>query len=82
MTPCFFNKNYDLSSVRYCLYVLMFYYPLFPHRQPATAKWYDTRDSVFIEFCVADSNDVKVSFDKTKFTFRYVCLLLVLQITR
>uniref|UniRef100_A0A8C2ZES1 Prostaglandin E synthase 3 n=1 Tax=Cyclopterus lumpus TaxID=8103 RepID=A0A8C2ZES1_CYCLU len=27
------------------------------------------RDSVFIEFCVADSKDVKVIFDKTKFVF-------------
>ncbi|CAL9703307.1 unnamed protein product [Knipowitschia caucasica] len=36
---------------------------------PATAKWYDRRDSVFIEFCVADSKDVKVNFDKTKFGF-------------
>ncbi|CAL8325138.1 unnamed protein product [Merluccius merluccius] len=36
---------------------------------PATAKWYDRRDSVYIEFCVADSKDVKVNFDKTKFGF-------------
>nr|XP_046251940.1 prostaglandin E synthase 3-like [Scatophagus argus] len=36
---------------------------------PATAKWYDRRDSVFIEFCVADSKDVKVNFDKTKCVF-------------
>ncbi|KAI3356883.1 hypothetical protein L3Q82_003533 [Scortum barcoo] len=36
---------------------------------PATAKWYDRRDSVFIEFCVADSKDVKVNFDKTKCGF-------------
>ncbi|KAK2897413.1 hypothetical protein Q8A73_013793 [Channa argus] len=36
---------------------------------PATAKWYDRRDSVFIEFCVADSKDVKVNFDKTKCAF-------------
>lgn len=39
---------------------------------PATAKWYDRRDSVFIEFCVADSKDVKVHFDKTKFAFSCV----------
>ncbi|XP_029361824.1 prostaglandin E synthase 3b [Echeneis naucrates] len=39
------------------------------HRHPATAKWYDRRDSVFIEFCVADSKDVKVNFDKTKCAF-------------
>ncbi|KAM4563085.1 prostaglandin E synthase 3b [Odontesthes bonariensis] len=37
--------------------------------QPATAKWYDRRDSVIIEFCVADSKDVKVNFDKKKFGF-------------
>lgn len=37
--------------------------------QPATAKWYDRRDSVFVEFCVEDSKDVQVSFDKTKFDF-------------
>uniref|UniRef100_A0A3B3BKP9 Prostaglandin E synthase 3 n=1 Tax=Oryzias melastigma TaxID=30732 RepID=A0A3B3BKP9_ORYME len=36
---------------------------------PATAKWYDKRDSVIIEFCIADSKDVKVNFDKTKFAF-------------
>jgi len=36
---------------------------------PATAKWYDRRDSVFIEFCVADSKDLKVNFDKAKFEF-------------
>ncbi|CAK6957515.1 prostaglandin E synthase 3-like [Scomber scombrus] len=36
---------------------------------PATAKWYDRRDSVFIEFCVADSKDVKINFDKIKFGF-------------
>uniref|UniRef100_A0AAQ4QUV5 Prostaglandin E synthase 3 n=1 Tax=Gasterosteus aculeatus aculeatus TaxID=481459 RepID=A0AAQ4QUV5_GASAC len=41
----------------------------FPHRHPATAKWYDRRDSVFIEFCVADSKDVKINFDKAKFGF-------------
>nr|ACQ58071.1 Prostaglandin E synthase 3 [Anoplopoma fimbria] len=37
--------------------------------QPATAKWYDRRDSVFVEFCVEDSKDVKVNFDKSKFVF-------------
>lgn len=36
---------------------------------PASAKWYDRRDCVFIEFCVADSKDVTVNFDKTKFGF-------------
>ncbi|KAM9856102.1 prostaglandin E synthase 3b [Aulostomus maculatus] len=36
---------------------------------PATAKWYDTRDCVFIEFWVADSKDVKVNFEKTKCVF-------------
>ncbi|XP_054639367.1 prostaglandin E synthase 3-like isoform X2 [Dunckerocampus dactyliophorus] len=39
---------------------------------PASAKWYDRRDSVFIEFCVVDSKDVNVSFDKTKFIFSCV----------
>ncbi|KAM8829606.1 prostaglandin E synthase 3-like isoform X1 [Synchiropus splendidus] len=38
-------------------------------RHPATAKWYDRRDSVFIEFYVADSKDVKVNFAKTKCAF-------------
>ncbi|XP_061603503.1 prostaglandin E synthase 3-like isoform X1 [Phyllopteryx taeniolatus] len=37
--------------------------------QTATAKWYDRRDSVFIEFCVEDSKDVRVCFDKTKLDF-------------
>uniref|UniRef100_A0A3P8WZ16 Prostaglandin E synthase 3 n=1 Tax=Cynoglossus semilaevis TaxID=244447 RepID=A0A3P8WZ16_CYNSE len=36
---------------------------------PASAKWYDRRDSVYIEFLVKDSKDVKVSFDKTKCSF-------------
>ncbi|KAI1890210.1 hypothetical protein AGOR_G00151330 [Albula goreensis] len=37
--------------------------------QPATAKWYDRRDYVFIEFCVEDSKDVLVNFEKSKFDF-------------
>ncbi|XP_044065583.1 prostaglandin E synthase 3 isoform X2 [Siniperca chuatsi] len=37
--------------------------------QPAAAKWYDRRDSVFVEFCVEDSKDVQVNFDKSKFDF-------------
>lgn len=40
------------------------------HRQPASAKWYDRRDYVFIEFCVEDSKDVNVNFEKSKLTFR------------
>ncbi|KAK9953817.1 hypothetical protein ABG768_015942 [Culter alburnus] len=36
---------------------------------PATAKWYDRRDFVFIEFLVEDSKDVKVNFEKSKFGF-------------
>ncbi|XP_062488647.1 prostaglandin E synthase 3 [Pezoporus occidentalis] len=45
--------------------------PLSPplHRQPASAKWYDRRDYVFIEFCVEDSKDVNVNFEKSKLTF-------------
>uniref|UniRef100_A0A3Q2R2G3 Prostaglandin E synthase 3 n=1 Tax=Fundulus heteroclitus TaxID=8078 RepID=A0A3Q2R2G3_FUNHE len=35
----------------------------------ATAKWYDRRDSVFVDFCVEDSSEVKVKFDKSKFEF-------------
>ncbi|CDQ66888.1 unnamed protein product [Oncorhynchus mykiss] len=38
-------------------------------RHPATAKWYDRRDSVYIEFCVADSKDVKINFEEAKFVF-------------
>ncbi|XP_010563493.1 PREDICTED: prostaglandin E synthase 3 [Haliaeetus leucocephalus] len=38
-------------------------------RQPASAKWYDRRDYVFIEFCVEDSKDVNVNFEKSKLTF-------------
>ncbi|KAL4655497.1 prostaglandin E synthase 3-like [Arapaima gigas] len=37
--------------------------------QPASAKWYDRRDFVFIEFCVEDSKDIQVTFEKSKFTF-------------
>jgi len=44
-------------------------------RQPASAKWYDRRDSVFIEFLVEDSKDVKVNFEKSKFGFRYVVVI-------
>ncbi|XP_035512866.1 prostaglandin E synthase 3 isoform X1 [Morone saxatilis] len=40
--------------------------------QPATAKWYDRRDSVFVDFCVEDSKDVQVKFDKSKFEFSCV----------
>uniref|UniRef100_A0A3P9QFA3 Prostaglandin E synthase 3 n=1 Tax=Poecilia reticulata TaxID=8081 RepID=A0A3P9QFA3_POERE len=40
--------------------------------QSATAKWYDRRDFVFVEFCVEDSKDVHVQFDKSKFEFRCV----------
>ncbi|XP_077461983.1 prostaglandin E synthase 3-like [Stigmatopora argus] len=39
---------------------------------PASAKWYDTRDCVFIEFCVVDSKNVNVTFDKTKCAFSCV----------
>ncbi|XP_011793954.1 PREDICTED: prostaglandin E synthase 3-like isoform X2 [Colobus angolensis palliatus] len=36
--------------------------------QPASAKWYDRRDYVFIEFCVEDSKDVNVNFEKLTFS--------------
>lgn len=39
-------------------------------RHPATAKWYDRRDTVFVDFCVEDSKDVQVRFDTAKVTFR------------
>ncbi|XP_056455134.1 prostaglandin E synthase 3 isoform X2 [Gadus chalcogrammus] len=38
-------------------------------RQPATAKWYDRRDSVFIEFCVGDTKDLKVRFEQSSINF-------------
>lgn len=38
-------------------------------RQPATAKWYDRRDAVFVDFCVEDSKNVKVNFENSKFDF-------------
>ncbi|XP_037628017.1 prostaglandin E synthase 3 [Sebastes umbrosus] len=41
--------------------------------QPATAKWYDSRDYVFVEFFVEDSKDVRVHFDKTQLDFRCIC---------
>jgi len=40
--------------------------------QPASAKWYDRREAVFIDFCVEDSKDVHVKFEKSKFTFSCV----------
>uniref|UniRef100_A0A6I8SPY5 Prostaglandin E synthase 3 n=1 Tax=Xenopus tropicalis TaxID=8364 RepID=A0A6I8SPY5_XENTR len=42
---------------------------LLSQRQPASAKWYDRRDYVFVEFCVEDSKEVKTDFDKNKLTF-------------
>lgn len=60
--------------------LLLCWYPAIfclSYRQPATAKWYDRRDFVCIEFCVADSRDVKVKFGKKKCGFRYVFLLAV-----
>uniref|UniRef100_A0A3Q3VXZ9 Prostaglandin E synthase 3 n=1 Tax=Mola mola TaxID=94237 RepID=A0A3Q3VXZ9_MOLML len=39
---------------------------------PAAAKWYDRREAVFVEFCVEDSKDVQVHFDKSKFDFSCV----------
>lgn len=66
-------KIYWFSSSMMCWHVR------FLHRHPATAKWYDRRDSVFVEFCVADSKDLKINFDKKKFVFRYVSLALSLE---
>ncbi|KAK5894586.1 hypothetical protein CesoFtcFv8_011264 [Champsocephalus esox] len=40
--------------------------------QPAAAKWYDRCDSVFVDFCVEDSKDVKIHFKKSKFEFNCV----------
>ncbi|XP_030071715.1 prostaglandin E synthase 3-like isoform X2 [Microcaecilia unicolor] len=37
--------------------------------QPASVKWYDRRDYVFIEFCIEDSRDVKIDFEKSKLIF-------------
>lgn len=37
--------------------------------QAVSAKWYDRRDYVFIEFCVEDSKEVKINFEKDKLTF-------------
>lgn len=40
--------------------------------QLATAKWYDRREYVFIEFCVENSKDVEVKFEKLKLVFSCV----------
>ncbi|XP_049632958.1 prostaglandin E synthase 3-like [Suncus etruscus] len=38
--------------------------------QPASAKWYHRRDyTVFIEYCIEDSKDFNVNFEKSKLTF-------------
>ncbi|XP_043939570.1 prostaglandin E synthase 3 [Protopterus annectens] len=37
--------------------------------QPASAKWYDRRDFVFVEFCVEDSKDVKIDFENSRLVF-------------
>lgn len=42
--------------------------------QAAPAKWYDRRDSVYIEFCVEDSKDVQIIFDKSKINFSCISL--------
>ncbi|KAF7660109.1 hypothetical protein LDENG_00287730 [Lucifuga dentata] len=42
--------------------------------QAAPAKWYDRRGTVFIEFCVEDSKDVQVKFDKSKLDFSCISL--------
>ncbi|XP_028941414.1 prostaglandin E synthase 3, partial [Antrostomus carolinensis] len=49
--------------------ILPYWFQCCVHRQPASAKWYDRRDYVFIEFCVEDSKDVNVNFEKSKLTF-------------
>lgn len=67
----------SLNAVNFCVRLLnlcgkgLDSYLLSLYRQPATTKWYDTRDFVYVEFCVADSKDVKVDFGKKKCGFRY-----------
>ncbi|XP_028849628.1 prostaglandin E synthase 3 isoform X1 [Denticeps clupeoides] len=40
--------------------------------QSAATKWYDRRDAVFVEFCVEDSKEVQVKFEKLKLNFSCV----------
>ncbi|KAM9351142.1 prostaglandin E synthase 3-like [Symphorus nematophorus] len=40
--------------------------------QPAPAMWYDRRDTVFVEFFVAESRDVQVKLDKSRIDFSCV----------
>ncbi|XP_032822935.1 prostaglandin E synthase 3-like [Petromyzon marinus] len=36
---------------------------------PVQTKWYDRRDCVVLEFCVADSNRVNINYEEDKITF-------------
>ncbi|KAG5282420.1 hypothetical protein AALO_G00055810 [Alosa alosa] len=40
--------------------------------QSASAKWYDRRDAVFVEFCVEDTKDLQVKFEPSKLIFSCV----------
>lgn len=40
------------------------------NRQAASAKWYDRRDAVFVEFCVEDSKDLQLKFEPSQINFR------------
>ncbi|XP_031421649.1 prostaglandin E synthase 3 isoform X2 [Clupea harengus] len=37
--------------------------------QAASAKWYDRRDAVFVEFCVEDSKDLQLKFEPSQINF-------------
>lgn len=37
--------------------------------QPASVKWYDQRNRVFLEFCIEDSQDINIHFYKSKLKF-------------
>ncbi|KAK0154287.1 Prostaglandin E synthase 3 [Merluccius polli] len=56
METCCFEVNADLTALANL-------------KQPATAKWYDRRDSVFIEFCVEDSKEVQVKLEQSSLNF-------------
>lgn len=48
--------------------------------QPASAKWYDRRDYVFVKFCVEDSKDVNVDFEKSTLTLVVLEEVIILNI--
>lgn len=48
--------------------------------QPASAKWYDRGDYIFVKFCVEDSKDVNGDFEKSTLTLVVLEEVIILNI--